>query len=42
MSMRMEFSLLPEQMPSRLKLLSAQAGENGRVWLRYEVMPQEE
>lgn len=31
--------LLPEERPARLKLISAQVQANGRVWLRYEVVP---
>jgi hypothetical protein len=30
--------LEPEEWPTRLRLISAQVQENGRVWLRYEVL----
>lgn len=33
--------LEPEQLPARLHLLSAQTSSNGRVWLRFEVLPTE-
>lgn len=31
--------LAPDEWPTRLRLLSAQARADGRVWLRYEVLP---
>lgn len=31
--------LLPQEQPARLKLISAQVQANGRVWLRYGVIP---
>jgi hypothetical protein len=31
-------ALTPGEMPTRLALLSAQVGSEGRVWLRYQVV----
>jgi riboflavin biosynthesis pyrimidine reductase len=35
-------ALQPDEWPTRLKLLSAQAGAGGRVWLRYQVVREQE